>query len=102
MSHTSTRKRRFRLPAHGLFSLGQVVATPNALRSLNPAEITDGLRRHANGDWGDLCPEDAESNIESLHGGGRIFSAYGKGKKRFWIISECGSPATTILMPEDY
>ena len=48
------------------FPLGQIVATPNALKTLTPQEIAVGLERHANGDWGNVCNEDAELNIESL------------------------------------
>jgi hypothetical protein len=84
------------------FPLGRLVMTTNAARHLTPREMHDGLRRHASGDWGDLCPEDAEQNAHSLRSGGRLFSAYGTGDRRFWIVTEADRSATTILLPQDY
>jgi len=82
--------------------LGQVVITANASLRLSTEEVLAALRRHAAGDWGDLCPEDAITNDQSLHEGGRLLSAYGDGDYRFWIITEADRSVTTILLPEDY
>jgi hypothetical protein len=41
------------------FPLGQVVITATAAGILDTPAVSDGLRRHATGDWGDICPEDA-------------------------------------------
>lgn len=84
------------------FPLGQIVITPNAMTSVTAENINDGLRRHASGDWGNVCPEDAEQNNEALQIGERVLSAYGEGQQRFWIITERDRSVTTILMPEDY
>lgn len=84
------------------FPLGEIVSTPNALAILTPQEITDGLERHARGDWGDVCTESVEQNNALLQGGSRVMSAFGKGRKRFWIITEGDRSVTTVLMPEDY
>jgi hypothetical protein len=84
------------------FSLGQVVMTPNAARRIPWETLKDGLRRHAAGDWGDVCPEDAEENELSLREGFRLRSVYGTGEHRFWIITEADRSVTTVLMPEDY
>ena len=61
-----------------LFPLGQVVATPGALRALEKAEQapTVFLDRHANGDWGDVPAEDKRENEFSVEHGFRILSAY--------------------------
>jgi len=83
-----------------LFPLGQLVVTANAAKRLTEAEIQTGLQRHASGDWGDLAEEDLASNEQDVMLGGRIFSAYGAGDKRFWIISE--PSVTTVLLPLDY
>ena len=82
--------------------LGQTVITGNASLRLTTEEVLTGLRRHASGDWGDLCPEDALANDEALHQGGRLLSAYGHGDHRFWIITEADRSVTTVLLPEDY
>jgi len=84
------------------FPLGQIVITANAQETLDPTEVQQGLARHAAGDWGDVCPEDAELNEHSLEEGSRLLSAYGAGERRFWIITEADRSATTILLPQDY
>ena len=82
--------------------LGQLVITANASLRLSTEEVLTALRRHASGDWGDLCPEDAIANDEALHQGGRLLSAYGESEFRFWIITEADRSVTTVLLPEDY
>ncbi len=84
------------------FPLGQVAITANASMRLATEEVLTALHRHASGDWGDLCPEDALANDAGLHHGGRLFSAYGSGRHRFWIITEADRSVTTVLLPEDY
>jgi hypothetical protein len=84
------------------FPLGQTVVTAHALDLLRPDEIALGLARHVRGDWGDLCPEDMLENENALTQGGRLFSAYGQGATRFWIITEWDRSVTTVLLPMDY
>ncbi len=84
------------------FPLGQVAVTANASLQLTTEEVMTALRRHACGDWGDLCPEDTLANESAVQQGCRLFSAYGKGQHRFWIITESDRSVTTILLPEDY
>lgn len=84
------------------FPLGVLVITTNAAHRLATSDISDGLRRHASGDWGDLDPSDAAQNDEALVAGGRLFSAYGAGDGRFWVITEADRSVTTVLLPEDY
>ena len=84
------------------FPLGKIVMTANASGQLDAVAVHDCLRRHAAGDWGDLCSDDREQNEIGLKEGERLFSAYGSGEKRFWIITERDRSVTTVLMPEDY
>lgn len=84
------------------FLLGQLVITANASLRLSTEEVLTALARHASGDWGDLCPEDALANNGALNQGDRLFSAYGQGETRFWIITEADRSVTTVLLPEDY
>ena len=51
------------------FRLGQIVVTSNANASLSPEMIQDGLQRHAAGDWGNVCADDAELNNQALVAG---------------------------------
>jgi hypothetical protein len=85
-----------------MFPLGQVVITRNALDTLPSDAVQAALRRHANGDWGDVCDEDRGLNDEALKDGSRILSVFHAGKTKFWIITEADRSATTVLLPEDY
>ena len=82
--------------------LGELVITANASVRLATEEVLTGLRRHASGDWGNICPEDAMGNDEALREGGSLLSVYGRGEHRFWIITEADRTVTTVLLPEDY
>ena len=85
------------------FSLGQTVATSNALKNIPNNEIFLALSRHAQGDWGELDKEDWDSNERALKNGGRLFSRYvTSGKIPFWIITEWNRSVTTVLLPKDY
>jgi hypothetical protein len=84
------------------FPLGQVVITSSASLRLATEEVLTGIRRHACGDWGDLCPEDKLANDDALEHGGRLLSAYGEGQHRFWLITEADRSVTTVLLPDDY
>ncbi len=87
------------------FALGGVVATPAALQAFADAEenYLPYLMRHAGGDWGDVCPEDASANDEARDAGERIISAYNlRCGTRVWIITEADRSSTCILLPEEY
>jgi hypothetical protein len=84
------------------FPLCQIAITANASLRLSTEEVLSALKRHVSGDWGDLCPEDTMANDDALAHGGRLFSAYGHGAERFWIITEADRSVTTVLLPEDY
>lgn len=92
------------------FPLGQLLATPGALESLNEAGQSplEFLVRHAACDWGELSADDKVLNDEALVDGSRLMSAYRTSKgKKIWIITEAADEqgnryATTLLKPEDY
>ena len=101
------------LPSKPLFSLGQLLATPGALATLetfgvHPLALV--LGRHVVGDWGDLCHEDRALNNHSLANGMRIFSSYkltrstgdGTTSETVWCITESDRASTTILLPSEY
>ena len=93
-------------PSNGMkakFTLGQVLATPGALRSVSPLECGDALARHVAGDWGDLCEEDWAENEFSLTRRLRLFSVYHtEDGTKFWVITEADRSVTTVLLPEEY
>ena len=73
------------------FPLGQVLATPAALKAIEDAGQTPEffLDRHVQGDWGEVCDEDKRANDEALVDGSRLLSAYRTLKgERIWIITE--------------
>jgi hypothetical protein len=93
------------LKKRGVFELGQIVATPSALATIEKAgqEPGDFLKRHAACDWGDLSAEDQKENDFSLEHGYRLLSSYRtKAGDKLWIITESDQSATTLLLPEEY
>lgn len=85
------------------FPLDQVVITPNAAGQIGPAAVQEGLKRHASGDWGEVCEADRRENELSLREGLRLLSVYRSAAGlKFWIITEADRSVTTVLMPEDY
>ena len=97
---SNNHDRRLTRPVR--FPLGLVVTTANASLRLSTEEVMSALCRHARGDWGDLPPEDALANNAALRDGGRLFSAYGHGENRCWVITDADRSVTTVLLPEDY
>ena len=99
------------IPAERKFALGQVVSTPGALETCSCKYLNECLARHARGDWGVVCAEDATSNEEALSEGLRVLSAYpidpakpskGWGENTLWIITEADRSVTTFLLPSEY
>jgi hypothetical protein len=87
------------------FSLGQLLATPAALRLLTDHGIQYStlLQRHSGGDWGDLDEHDRHQNHFAVRAGLRILSSYRVAESdKVWIITEADRSCTTILLPEEY
>ena len=87
------------------FSLGQILSTPGALELFEETgkNASTYLQRHQQGDWGELCDEDKESNNQALIDGSRILSSYQIcNDEKIWIITESDRSATTILLPSEY
>jgi hypothetical protein len=86
------------------FPLGTILATPAAVALLRSKGISpiDLLIRHASGDWGDVCAQDADANLQAIRSGARILSAYKIGPEKVWIITEADRSSTCILLPSEY
>lgn len=88
-----------------LFSLGQILATPSALKALaeagqSPAEL---LSRHVVGEWGNLSAADQQANTLSLAQNLRLLSAYLlKTGVKGWVVTEADRSLTTLLLSEEY
>ena len=88
------------------FRAGQLVMTAGVndlvqRGALNPVPY---LRRHLDGDWGDLCDDDRHQNDAALKSGeDRLFSSYRvTNDLKLWIITEWDRSVTTLLLPEEY
>ena len=89
--------------AKAKFRLGKLVSTPGALERVSKGEMLRALGRHAAGDWGNVCSEDAEANEAAVNERARLLSSYTTGEGvRFWIITEVDRSLTTVLLPEEY
>ena len=101
------------------FELGQVVATPAAIQLMKETGYSAAMliARHLNGDFGDICAEDAAENEISIKHGFRIMSVYRlvppetlktttAAKKidlpTIWLITEADRSSTCLLLPSDY
>ena len=92
------------------FQLGQIVATPAALKAIEDAGQAPDffLDKHAAGDWGEVDAGDRRANEDALVSGDRLLSAYRTLKNvQLWIITEAkddqgNRAATTLLLPQQY
>jgi hypothetical protein len=99
------------------FVLGQIAATPGALLELSQVRILEILHRHLSGDFGEVCREDWDANLQATHDGSRILSVYwideqNHSKGKVWCITDCAYAeaegeeetrhVTTLLLPDEY
>lgn len=89
-----------------LFELGEIVATPGALRAIeeNKRNPLSFLLRHARGDWGCVPDEDKRENQLSLRNGYRVMSSYKLNEwgDKLWVITEADRSSTCLLLPDEY
>jgi hypothetical protein len=92
----------------GKFALGKTVLSSEVYRWMVAngefaAFVTGSLKAHARGEWGNISPEDRQTNESALAAGGRLHSAYEHWRlPKIWIITEADRSVTTVLFPEDY
>ena len=91
-----------------LFHLGSVSATAQVVSSLDEQTILAIIRRHAMGDWGNLCSKDRMSNMMAIERDERILSRYNleqfgyEGLENVYIITEADRSYTTVLFTSEY
>ena len=83
------------------FPLGRIVWTRGvndrvAVDTSFAKFVVNSLKRHANGDWGELSPEDKRENNFSLDKELRLLSSYQRDNMKVWIITEADRSVTTI------
>lgn len=84
------------------FPLGTLVTTQGAASLLTAEDIASIINRHSQGNWGEVCKEDAQENELSLKQGFRLLSVYTIKGQKFWVITEADRSVTTILLPDEY
>ena len=87
------------------FQLGQLVATPGALKALEEAgqDPMALFYRHQRGEWGEVPADDVAENERSVAQGYRVMSVYTlKTNVKVWVITEADRSVTTILLPDEY
>lgn len=91
-----------------LFHLGNVTATAQVVNSLDEQTILAIVRRHAMGDWGNICHEDRMANIIAIEKGDRLLSRYNleqfgyEGLEDVYVITEADRSYTTVLFTSEY
>jgi hypothetical protein len=85
------------------FWMGKLTIATDVQSKIAKEDIEKALARHSQGDWGDVCPEDAETNNDSLKSGGSFFSVYhDRNGVKFRIITDPDHNATVVQFPPDY
>jgi hypothetical protein len=69
------------------FPLGEIRIAGSAQRKVHSRDVEMALRRHAEGDWGQVSPEEWARNDRNLSSGHRLLSAYrAQSGYAFWVI----------------
>lgn len=87
------------------FELGKIVQAPGALAALERSgqDAEFFLEKHAQGDWGDVAPDDQAENEKALQAGGRLVSLFMTLKgDALLIITEPDRSITNVLTPDEY
>ncbi len=104
-ANLSSRNTADTTPRLARFPLGQIVATPGALETLEEAgqSAQEFINRHVRLEQGELSDEDHRENLFSLNRQLRIFSAFKTANGvKIWLITEADRSATTLLLPDEY
>jgi len=65
--------------------------------------IRAAIIRHTQGDWGDICEEDAAENVRCLDINARILSKYETPDgDPFYVITEADRSSTTVMLTIEY
>ena len=85
---------------------GAVFTTIGATHAASNRELTEMVRRHLAGDWGDLCDEDKKANDAALTHGQRILSSYKSASgEKLWVITRqarVSRSSTCVMTPSEY
>lgn len=85
-----------------LFELGVCSVTSGANKHLTQDQMYRLLQRHSTGDFGELCEEDIQTNMNSIKYGTRVLSKYTVDDREYYVITEADRSHTTILLTDEY
>lgn len=67
------------------------------------SDVAAALRRHQDGDWGDVDEEARRENEIALLQGGRLISSYSSSEGvTFLIVTRTDRSLTTVLLPSEF
>ena len=94
-------------PQAAPFDLGRQFVTRGARDALDGQTLMVCLARHAKRDFGDLCDEDFDANLDAIAHGERILSVYHCETRsgevtKIYVITEADRSVTTLLLAEEY
>jgi hypothetical protein len=80
------------------FPLGEIRIARSAQRRVQSRDVEMALRRHAQGDWGQVSPEEWARNEQSLVHGHRLLSQYrAHSGYAFWVITDYDRRSTIVF-----
>lgn len=94
-------------PQAAPFDLGRRLVTPGARDTLDGHTLMACLARHEKRDFGNLCDEDFDANLDAIAHGERILSVYHCETRSgevttIYVITEADRSVTTLLLAEEY
>lgn len=91
----------------GKFKVGEVVVTKTVAEYVEEIQfdkflMMKWLKRHQNGDWGEMSEEYKKANDLALVNGQRVVSSHMLGEKIVWIVTESDRKFTAFMFPDQY
>ena len=68
-------------------------------------EVADAIHKFTVNDWGVMCGEDFEINVQAMQDGGRVMGVYPTKRGKIWIINDDAHAVemtVTVLYPSEY
>lgn len=96
------------VPEYPLSFFGRIVATRQAVETVDPQLIAEALHRHIRLDWSDCDPLDRKANKQALGSGARLLGIYKVAPGvELWVETSAENndgvrEYTTVMLGSDY
>ena len=73
--------------------------------SMFACQVVSAMERFIDNDWGSMCGDDFELNVNAMLNGGRIMGVYHTKLGKIWIINDdalAEEMTITVLYPNEY